>query len=125
MAIDMTWKINGTAIPTPGIDTKYTEEDAQLTAYRDENGLLHKNTVAWGKRKVECVWPILTNDEINLLRKLTKNSEYVTLTYYNTQDGTSGTISQCYTGDLTYKLHTYALNNEPMWLEVGLNFIER
>ena len=47
-----TFIANGIELPTPKPNPKYTEEDLQLEAWRDEAGYLHKIQVRTGLRKV-------------------------------------------------------------------------
>lgn len=112
-------------LPTPGIDIQYTEQDLQTRAKRDDTGLLHKKTVAWGKRRIDLTWPVLTSEELGVIRSATKGREFFQLQYFSDQAGVSGIISQAYSGDFTYKLHTAHDVNAPMWKDVRLAIIER
>ena len=95
-------KIDGTELPTPDENgVKITEQDLQVNSYRDMAGKLHKRTVRWGLRRLDVSWNRLTADQVNLIRSLTKGKEYFSLSYYSSDDK-SGTISECYSGDLEY-----------------------
>lgn len=97
-------KINGTELPTPDENgVEITEQDLQVNSYRDMAGKLHKRTVRWGLRRLDVSWSRLTAEQVNLIRSLTKGKEYFSLTYYSS-DEKSGTISECYSGDLKYGL---------------------
>lgn len=97
-------KINGTELPTPDENgVEITEQDLQVNSYRDMAGKLHKRTVRWGLRRLDVSWSRLTAEQVNLIRSLTKGKEYFSLAYYSS-DEKSGTIPECYSGDLKYGL---------------------
>lgn len=97
-------KINGTELPTPDENgVEITEQDLQVNSYRDMAGKLHKRTVRWGLRRLDVSWSRLTAEQVNLIRSLTKGKEYFSFAYYSS-DEKSGTIPECYSGDLKYGL---------------------
>ena len=119
-----TFIANGVELPTPGIKAKYTEEDMQSeNTTRDAYGVLHKETVRWGVRKVELTWPYLTDAQMNIIRSACKGHEWFVFKYYSTTAGINGQIDNCYTGDLKYSLYSLR-NGVGEWIDVSLSFIE-
>ena len=119
-----TFIANGIELPTPKINPKYTEEDLQLEAWRDEAGYLHKIQVRTGLRKVELEWPYLTDEQLGVVRRAVKGSEYVTCRYYSDSAGINGYMSEAYSGDITYELYTLRYGHGE-WVNVKVSIIER
>lgn len=119
-----TFIANGIELPTPKINPKYTEEDLQLEAWRDEAGYLHKIQVRTGLRKVELEWPYLTNEQLGVVRRAVKGSEYFTFRYYSDSAGINGYMSEAYSGDITYELYTLRYGHGE-WVNVKVSIIER
>lgn len=117
---------NGTRIelPVPKIQLKYTEEDLQLEAWRDEAGYLHKIEARRSLRKVELEWPYLNDAQLNLIKNATKSYEYFKFYYYDYESGTNGVIDEAYSGPLTHTLYSlrYGVGE---WIDIHLSIIER
>ena len=97
--------VNGSGeytLPTPKFELKYTEEDLQLEAWRDEAGKLHKVQARTGLRRVDLEWPYLTDEQLSYIRTALKTSEYFRFIYYNSDDGMGGEMDEAYSGNLTY-----------------------
>lgn len=116
------FKIDGVALPTIPIgNVKYTENDLQSVGYRDEAGFLHKITVRYGVRKLEVKWNMLTDEEVSLIRSLTKGKEFFRLEYFS--DNNNGVIEKAYAGDPSYSLYNVR-NGKGMWKDYSISFIE-
>lgn len=128
MAAYDTFKVvNGSGeytLPTPKFELKYTEEDLQLEAWRDESGKLHKVQARTGLRRVDLEWPYLTDEQLSYIRTALKTSEYFRFIYYNSDDGMGGEMSEAYSGNLTYTLYSLRYG-EAEWINVKVAIIER
>jgi hypothetical protein len=111
-------------LPTPQIELKYTEEDLQLEAWRDEAGYLHKIEARKMLHKVELTWPYLSDAELALIRRACKTQEYFRFQFYCDAVGTQGYLDEAYSGDLTMTLYSLRYG-EGEWIDVHLSIIER
>lgn len=117
-------KIDGVSLPYPDGGMKYGEYDLQGEGYRDELGFTHKTTVRWGVRKLFPTWKHITKAQLTSIRTACKGKEYVTVTYYSDQAGSSGTF-EAYTGDFEYQLKRIMSESEAIYENVTMNIVER
>lgn len=111
-------------LPVPKIQLKYTEEDLQLDAWRDEAGYLHKIEARRSLRKVELEYPYLNDNQMSLLKRALKSEEYFKFYYYDYENGISGVINEAYSGLFTYTLYSLRYGTGE-WIDVHISVIER
>ena len=111
-------------LPVPKIQTKYTEEDLQLEAWRDEAGYLHKVEARRGLHKVELEWPYLNDEQMTYIRRACKTYEYFKFIFYCDTTGEYGVLDEAYSGPFTFTLYSLRYG-EGEWIDVHLSIIER
>lgn len=114
------FKINGKAIYEPS-SFSVGMEDLELSAERTADGILHRERVRTGVRKVSIGYNTLTQEEISdLLPMLTP--EFFSLTYPDPETGTA-TI-ECYCAKKDSELYSRIFYNG-LWRNIKFNCIER
>ena len=111
-------------LPVPKAKIGYTEEDLQLEAWRDEAGYLHKVEARRSLRRIDLEWPYLNDDQMNVVKTALKSNEYFTFYYYDYVNGTSGVLTEAYSGNITYTLYSLRFG-EGEWTDVKVAIIER
>lgn len=111
-------------LPIPKFQLKYTEEDLQLDAWRDEAGYLHKIEARRSLRKVELEYPYLNDEQMSLLKRALKSQEYFKFYYYDYANGINGVINEAYSGLFTYTLYSMRYGTGE-WIDVHCSVIER
>ena len=111
-------------LPVPKAKIGYTREDLQLEAWRDEAGYLHKVEARRQLRRIDLEWPYLNNDQLNYITTALKSSEYFSIQYYDFASGGNTTISEAYSGNITYTLYSLS-KGEGEWIDVKVAIIER
>lgn len=103
---DGNWKINGTDIYTPSIDTqiKHTNVVADGSG-RTQDGKMHIIWVRRDIRQVQLKWNYLTGNQVKEIENLMQGKEF-TLTYYDF--GEKHTLSG-YAGESNYSIYTYGI----------------
>ena len=97
--------------------------DGENGSGRTEDGLMHRDRVAV-KRKLNCTWSPMTNEEISVLLKA-MDDVFFTIRYPDAHDGTyrEGTF---YVGDRSTPLYMWnAEKKKYLWEGLSANFIER
>ena len=97
--------------------------DGEDGAGRAQDGLMFRDRVAV-KRKLNCTWAAMTNEEISALLKA-MDDVFFTMRYPDAHDGTYRE-GEFYVGDRSTPL--YVWNNEKqkyLWEGLSANFIER
>jgi hypothetical protein len=97
--------------------------DSEDGAGRNQEGYMFRDRVAV-KRKLNCTWAAMTNEEISALLKA-MDDVFFTIRYPDAHDGTYRE-GEFYVGDRSTPL--YVWNNEKqkyLWEGLSANFIER
>ena len=111
-------------LPVPKIQIKYTEEDLQLEAWRDEAGYLHKVEARRNLHKIELEWPYLNDEQMAYIRRATKTHEYFKFIFYCDAVGKYGVLDEAYSGPFTFTLYSLR-HGTGEWIDVHLSIIER
>lgn len=111
-------------LPVPKAKTSYTEEDLQLEAWRDEAGYLHKVEARRSLRRIDLEWAYLNDDQMAYIKTALKSNEYFTFYYYDYANGTTGTLTEAYSGNITYSLYSLRYG-EGEWIDIKVAIIER
>lgn len=114
-------KINGVSITTPKV-FKVDISDLDAEAGRNANGRLMRDRVAV-KRKLECEWQPLKNNEISVVLQAVKNV-FFEVTYPDPMAGSMQTKT-FYVGDRSAPVLHVEGNGQMMWQGLSMNFIER
>lgn len=111
--------INGAVVPTPkAMSISINDIDAETG--RNANGTIVRDRVAV-KRKIECEWGMLTQDEMQtLLNAVTP--VFFSVKYIDPQSGT--TTKTMYVGDRTAPVYNFNNKFKP-WSSLKMNFIEK
>lgn len=112
-------KINGVAIATPKT-FEVTISDLDGESNRNTNGDLIRDRIAV-KRKLNCEWPPLTQDECSNLLKAVKDV-FFQVTYPDPMDGVI--TKTMYVGDRTSPVYS-AIDGVVKWSGVKFNLVER
>lgn len=113
-------KINGVQIPTPqSFSVEISDLDGESN--RNAKGELVRDRIAV-KRKLECAWPPLTNQQISTLLTAV-SSVFFDVTYPDPQTGTNITKT-FYVGDRKSAVLRIK-NGVPIWEGLEMNFVER
>lgn len=115
--------INGVAVKDPAT-LQYAIQDIDSdTAGRNANGEMIRDRVAT-KRKINCSWSGLENEEIRLLLNSMTN-EFFRLDFPDAMMGGMGS-GTFYVGDRTAPLYMWnEKENKYLWEGLQANFIER
>ena len=111
-------------LPVPKAKIGYTKEDLQLEAWRDEAGYLHKVEARRQLRRIDLEWPYLNDDQLQFITTALKSNEYFSIQYYDYTSGKDTTISEAYSGNITYTLYSLS-KGEGEWIDVKVPIIER
>ena len=114
-------KINGVQIATPKT-FKVDISDLDGEAGRNARGNLIRDRVAV-KRKLECEWPPLKNNEISAILQAVKN-EFFQVTYPDPMTGNNQTKT-FYVGDRSAPALYQDSNGQMLWQGLSMNLIER
>lgn len=112
-------KINGVAIATPKV-FQVDIEDLDGETNRNANGDLLRDRIAV-KRKLNCEWGPLTNEECSILLKSVKDV-FFSVTYPDPQEGTMLT-KRMYVGSRSAPMYQI-VNGVAKWNGVKFNLIE-
>lgn len=111
--------INGVTVVAPK-SFQVGIQDIDGETGRDANGNMIRDRVTT-KRKLECEWGILTQDEIRTLLSAV-TSEFFSITY---PDPMEGMVNRTfYVGDRTSPAYSFNEKLKP-WSGLKMNFIER
>lgn len=115
--------INGVAVKDPAT-LQYAIQDIDSdTAGRNANGEMIRDRIAT-KRKINCQWSGLTNQEISQLLQA-MSSEFFRLEYPDAMLGGIGS-GTFYVGDRTAPVYTWnSTENKYLWESLQANFIEK
>lgn len=113
-------KINGVQIATPKT-FKVDISDLDGEAGRNARGNLIRDRVAV-KRKLECEWPPLKDNEISAVLQAVKN-EFFQVSYPDPMTGSVQTKT-FYVGDRSAPMY-YKDGNQYLWQGLTMNLIER
>lgn len=111
-------------LPVPKNKIAYTKEDLQQEAWRDEAGYLHKIEARRQLRRIDLEWPYLSDSEMRLITTALKTDEYFSIRYYDYTSGVNSTITEAYSGTITYSLYSLR-EGEGEWIDVKVAIIER
>lgn len=111
--------INGVVVPTPkSMSISINDIDAETG--RNANGTIVRDRVAV-KRKIECEWGMLTQDEMQkLLNAVTP--VFFSVKFIDPQIGE--TTKTMYVGDRTAPVYNFN-SNFKLWSSLKMNFIEK
>lgn len=111
--------LNGVVVPTPkAMSISINDIDAETG--RNANGTIVRDRVAV-KRKIECEWGMLTQDEMQtLLNAVTP--VFFSVKYIDPQTGI--TTKTMYVGDRTAPVYNFNSKFKP-WSSLKMNFIEK
>ncbi len=118
-----TYSINGIPIAEPS-KASVKVAGIQTMAERTDDGLLHKETIAF-KRTVSIVYDVISQEEIQSTTNLVLNElyqEFFTLQYLDPQNGIA-TI-ECYANEFGTELYS-AICYNGLYRNVTFNCIER
>lgn len=111
--------INGVAIATPK-SFQVDIQDLDGESNRNAQGDMIRDRIAT-KRKLECEWGPLTQNEIQILLSAV-SSVFFTVTFPDPQLGM--VTKTMYVGDRTAPAYQY-INGEVKWQGLKMNFIEK
>lgn len=111
--------VNGVAVVTPKT-FKVAINDIDGETGRNANGDMIRDRISV-KRKLECSWGMLTQNEIQTLLNAVQ-SEFFSVTYPDPQLGQ--TTKTFYVGDRTTPAYSWVENMKP-WSDLSMNFVER
>ena len=112
-------KINGILIKSPSeFQVDFYDIDGEST--RNAKGELNRDRITT-KRKLNCKWPPLTQAEVSTILNSVKDT-FFNVEYYDPLLGK--TTKTFYVGDRQMPM-LYMKNNNPMWENLSMNFIEK
>lgn len=117
------YAINGQAIPSPS-EAPPDIEGIQTFAERTDNGLMHKETVAY-KRHITVKYDVLTEEEYKKILDLVITdppTEYFAFKYRDPQKGV--TTITCFANKFGGELYS-AIYYNGLWRNITFNCVER
>lgn len=121
--ISQHWRVNGTPIYEPGLDTQIEHNDVTgSNSGRTEDGVMHIDWVRRDVVKVHLKWPLLTGRQVEFLMGLLQGREFQ-FTYWDF--GKEHTIS-AYATQGTYSKHSDHLHASEggSYKDYSINVIE-
>lgn len=116
----MLW-INDVEVKSPSkFQVDFNDLDSE-DSYRDTKGESHRDRIASDKRKLNCEWGPLTQDEISTILTAIE-PEYFQIKYYDPKDGLA--TRTFYAGPKTMPM-LIMKEEGPTWEGLKVNFIEK
>lgn len=116
----MLW-INNVLVKSPKVfQPEFNDLDSE-ESYRDTKGESHRDRIAIDKRRLNCEWAPLTQEEISTILK-TIEPEYFPIKYWDPKDGLI--TKTFYAGPKTMPM-LQMKEEGPMWEGLKVNFIEK
>ncbi len=117
---EMLW-INGVPIKSPkSFQPEFNDLDSEET-HRNAAGGTNRDRIASDKRKLNCEWGPLTQEEISKILKLIE-PEFFKIKYYDPKDGLI--TKTFYAGPKTIPMLRMK-DGQPMWEGLKVNFVEQ
>lgn len=114
-------ELNNVIVKSPSeFQVDFNDLDSE-DSYRDAKGESHRDRIAVDKRKLNCGWAPLTQEEVSSILKSIE-PEYFPIKYLDPKDGLI--TKTFYAGPKSMPM-LYVKEGQPMWEGLKVNFIEK